>query len=504
MISLKYADQPVINRKSDSRSMMLGVLPQLYWGLLALWLGYLAYSAEENDAIVMVLAIALVVVSAFPLFNYLRAPERHAVIPVFAFNTFYYGLAFGIVSFFSFERKFEPFRDVIRLQYGLLLVIVGVVSQMIGYKMMSLRLRTTKRANRNRIELTQEELRVIGWVFTIGALVSMFFGEVFRIPTLGQLIRLFSLAGPSVLFYIFLKGRLSVSEIWLFLVVAFYLVWQGFLTGSFAEGLRFGLILSLVALVSKRFYVFVFLALFFGGLLFLTNPIKMQYRNRTWFSNDGALLTSFEKSEILTSYVIQHWSSSSDDAAFASGNRGTIDRVNQMGVFLAVLARTPSSVPFWYGETIYDIVPSMIPRVFWPGKPVKRLGNDFGHRYGLLHHRDKSTSINLPWVVELFANFGAFGIVGGMFVIGLAFGYIEKVLLAREADSGTEVLLIGLFAPLSFPESNISLLWGGIILGWISIFVTARVFSALDLFQRRRFERRKTRFSKTELLHRDS
>ena len=181
-----------------------------------------------------------------------------------------------------------------------------------------------------------------------------------------------------------------------------------------------------------------------------------------------------------------------------TGNKGTIDRLNQMGLLLAVVSKTPSSVPYWYGETIYDIIPSMVPRILWPGKPIKRFGNDFGQRYGLLHHRDKATSLNLPWVVELYANFGSVGILVGMFVIGLAFGYIENVLLNRDVETGTEVLLIGLFAPLSFPESNISLLWGGIILGWIAILSTAKIFKVLDLFQRRRFERRLVRLKQLD------
>lgn len=475
-----------------------GLLPRLYWGGVAAALGYCLVSAEEREILVQILAAILVLIAAAPLYVYLKYPERRASIPVFALNMMYYAIAFGLVVFFTFERKFEGYRNPERLQFALCLVIGGLISQWIGYQLMASRIVFRGLAKDSAIQLTPAELRVIGWVFTVGALVALSFVDVLRIPTFGQLIRLFSLAGPSILFYQALQRKLSMAEVALFAASTFYLVWQGFLTGSFAEGLRFGLILSLVALVSKRFYIFIFLASLFGGMLFVINPIKMEYRSRTWFLTESYSLNSIERSEILVDCVVRHWSSTREDASFISENKGTIDRLNQMGLFLAVLSKTPSSVPYWNGDTILDIFPSLIPRVLWPGKPIKRLGNEFGHRYGLLHHRDNSTSLNLPWTVELYANFGALGILTGMFVIGIAFGYIENVVLLKSSGTGTEILLIGLFAPLSFPESNLSLLWGGIVLGWIAILLTVKIFGAFDLFQQRRIARRLSRGNRTK------
>ena len=193
-------NSPTVHPNRGAGGIVPAVFPHLYWGVLAAILGYCYLKAEETDGIVLVLATTLVVLSAIPLFIYLRFPEKHSVIPVFAFNSLYYGLAFGIVSFFSFERKFEPFREVGKLQFALGVVILGVISQMIGYKLISIRLRQKRHIVRKSMELTQEELRVIGWVFTAGALVAMAFVDILRIPTFGQLIRLFSLAGPSILF----------------------------------------------------------------------------------------------------------------------------------------------------------------------------------------------------------------------------------------------------------------------------------------------------------------
>ena len=74
------------------------------------------------------------------------------------------------------------------------------------------------------------------------------------------------------------------------------------------------------------------------------------------------------------------------------------------------------------------------PRIFWKDKPNDRLGNEFGQRYNVLTKenkdlgikRDDSTSWNMPFLNELYANYGKKGVIYGMFVLGLIFPYLVQ------------------------------------------------------------------------------
>ena len=152
--------------------------------------------------------------------------------------------------------------------------------------------------------------------------------------------------------------------------------------------------------------------------------------------------------------------------------------------------KTPDPVPYWAGETYKPLFTSMIPRAVWPGKPEERTGNAFGRRYGILAETERQLSFNLPWITEMYANFGRAGVILGMALVGLLFGFLERFLArpgmtALEFVTGATILL-----PLFFQESNFSLVTGSLlpltVSLWLYFTVGLRV-SLPDL----RFSRRK-------------
>ena len=91
------------------------------------------------------------------------------------------------------------------------------------------------------------------------------------------------------------------------------------------------------------------------------------------------------------------------------------------------------------------------------------MGQTFGHRYKLLHPEDKITSINVPWIVEMFVNFGALGVLTGMTLVGLFLAALESVfnrskMTDLELSFGLAVLL-----PLFLQSSNFSLMTGSLL-----------------------------------------
>ena len=105
-----------------------------------------------------------------------------------------------------------------------------------------------------------------------------------------------------------------------------------------------------------------------------------------------------------------------------------IRRVSLILPLSHVVESTPSQVPYWKGETYKTLFVGWIPRFLWPGKPEERWGNLFGQRYGILSLSNRRMSVNIPWVTELFANFGWYGIVFGMVAIGLFLAACERFL----------------------------------------------------------------------------
>lgn len=134
-------------------------------------------------------------------------------------------------------------------------------------------------------------------------------------------------------------------------------------------------------------------------------------------------------------------------------------RISHTWLFAHVVAKSPSEVPFWGGETYKPLLTAMIPRAVWPGKPLEVTGGLFGKRYDLLEPTS-ATSLNLPWHIETYVNFGSVGVVVGMALIGAFLALLDKLLNApgrRELEMG---IGLGILMPLTFQDSNLSVMVG--------------------------------------------
>lgn len=158
---------------------------------------------------------------------------------------------------------------------------------------------------------------------------------------------------------------------------------------------------------------------------------------------------------------------------------GLARRVSHIALMEHVVAQTPERVPYWKGETYRPLLTSWIPRFIWPGKPREETGWTFGRRYGILKADDPPQSINLPWMIEMYANFGGPGVILGMGLVGALFAFLEAFLsrpsmTPAEMAAGTAVIL-----PLFLQDSNFSLMTGSIPLlilaFWIVLGAAAKI-----------------------------
>lgn len=153
-------------------------------------------------------------------------------------------------------------------------------------------------------------------------------------------------------------------------------------------------------------------------------------------------------------------------------------RLDQMTVLAVVVEHTGRDVDPWGGHTLVNLVTGLVPRAIWPAKPAERFGNEFGQRYGLLSPVETAMSVNLPWLIEFYANFRLMGVVVGMGLVGLVLGALDRT-LNRPGSSGPQAALAAtLLLPLVVAESNISLMASNLpLIGavlWLGLFAAFR------------------------------
>lgn len=235
-------------------------------------------------------------------------------------------------------------------------------------------------------------------------------------------------------------------------------------TGSTANVAYVALFFCMVAWAIGR-RVPLFALLITGLFLCLLRSSANEFRDRAWRAPDAARLTQTDKTRIFLEIVGARLTGDAGSGPGIGEQIGAVmaARTNQLATLAHVVDWTPRVVPYWRGESYQTLAASFIPRILWPEKPSKVLGQEFGHRYRILAPGDHSTSINLPLLVEFYANFGAPGVVLGMMLLGLLYRLLDVKL--NDPSSGRASFLIAaqVMTRLFNIESDFSLTFGAIL-----------------------------------------
>jgi hypothetical protein len=100
-------------------------------------------------------------------------------------------------------------------------------------------------------------------------------------------------------------------------------------------------------------------------------------------------------------------------------------RLNQnMFVGLAATRLDEGQVEYLDGKSVTDGVLSLVPRAFWPDKPITGgSGQMVADMTGLTLNED--TSWGVGNVMEFYVNFGLTGVIGGFLLLGALIGYLD-------------------------------------------------------------------------------
>jgi hypothetical protein len=255
-------------------------------------------------------------------------------------------------------------------------------------------------------------------------------------------------------------------------VAAFLLMAVG--TGSVANAAFYGTVVFVCAWIGRGgLKISWILSAVLGLVVIITlRGVSDQYRQMAWYAGGaGGPLT---RSKLFFKLARDRVNTDGVDGAVAKGFQTSAGRSANLELLADVIIRTPREIPYWGGETYLSLVGAFVPRVLWPDKPTKELGQAFGHRYSYIGTNDLGTALNLPILVEFYVNFGIAGVILGMCIVGIIYYTLERLVNHPGQDTLHSLVGVVILIPLANIESDFSLGFGGLILNGVALWFVLR------------------------------
>lgn len=428
-------------------------------------------------------AIALMV-AGLPLLARLRRPERFGPVPILPLASLFY-VPFFVLPPFLLDVIW-PHGMPIRI-YGDAPVIEGIDAASTGVTLGGVAALVAGMAVSRRgpalpiPPLPDAAPGRIAWLarlLIVAHAAFWVFPGLSAIPTLGQLHHPTGLLAGGLALAALLAGgfgRLEAVAIFCLLLPLRLVV--GVTSGSLNNSLLLAASMALL-LVSYRPRTLIPMAVLVALAASLYTPVQI-YRFRIWnprfestslVDRMAALGKAFTNPE---TFDVKEWWPYDD--MLRSMAWPLIKRFDQSTVLAVVVSKTPGEVPPWGGATERNLLTGMIPRIFWPEKPMETIGNQFGLRYGFLLPTNRNMSVNLPWLTEFYANHLWPGILMGMALVGLVLGHLDRALNRPGMRAVDGAFAVTVLLPFLVPESNISLMIGNLPMVGLALWLTLRL-----------------------------
>lgn len=411
-----------------------------------------------------------------------QSEKREKIIPFFEFVSLFYMLFFSFPLFFI-DLKEEYIigllnqRSIIKALFyanaGYIFLFLGFI---ITKKTPILKLLPNIKVNIKREKNIPLLLIVI---FLLGVLAEIFSGRApFVLKAVFYFFKFFPRISMCLLFLYFLQNKLNLfyKLILLILIMPFIFI------KDFESGLLGGVIFDITSLLYIYWYVFKrmpYLAIILFVILFLPfNYTKSEYRLYAWYG-PYAQENTFEKVGIHFNLLSEKFKTE-NVSVFFNGWQSLIRRLDLISQFSKCIDLTPEIIPFWKGYSLRPLLTAPIPRFVMPWKSVENMGQEFGHRYGLLDPTDFGTSMNLPILDELYINFGLAGIIMGMFIIGFLYRCLYKLINYENLNIFVASIGIVIFWVIQNISSNISLLFGNLIEYIIILYLIFLILQGIE------------------------
>ncbi len=162
-----------------------------------------------------------------------------------------------------------------------------------------------------------------------------------------------------------------------------------------------------------------------------------------------------------------------------------IYRFSEIDMFIKYTNSTPSQVPYYKTQMLKDGITSIIPRFFWPTKPIiEDLVMQRVYRAGVVD-RQSAVSAKPAFIVDTYLSYGMIGIWIGLF----SFGYIAQW-ISMKAESlfggyfmGSAVMFAGLFQ-IFWRGNSFEFLISAVFWSFVTMYIFFMVFKAKGILER--------------------
>jgi len=456
-------------RRSPSLIQLQRVSVGITAGLLAVYIVFVRQYAHITS-LQAAYATLIVMLGALPGLVFLFSKRQGGLIPLMPLHGVFYAFTFGFPALSNKTDWLSEGEDDIT--NALALTIWGLVCLYLGYYAFRRFYKRLKPIRPRHVSIRQQIWAA--WILFGGFLSFQFFPVLKSLPSVEQLSAPLGYLSLGILALLAFDRRLPRMHLLLFIAALPLTLGILTLSGSLAPPVLFLIFIGILYWNAKRRIPW--LPIIAGVLItIILNPVKLHYRDAVWYTEKPSL--SYYEKAVELGNVIENYYAGTDVFTTVSEDTSTVNRLAHIATFGHVINLTPAVVPYWSGDSYRTLWTSFIPRALWPDKPQATIGQDFGHRYALIAPNNTSTSINLPWLVEFYANFGTSGVLAGMFFVGVFFRILVQKFRVPTTAPMEHALAVTVMFSLFYAESNFALMVGGILSTYVALIVLMRLLT---------------------------
>lgn len=162
-----------------------------------------------------------------------------------------------------------------------------------------------------------------------------------------------------------------------------------------------------------------------------------------------------------------------------------IYRFSEIDMFIKYINTTPSFVPYYKTQLVEDAVISIVPRFFWPGKPIiEDMVMQRVYNAGVVD-RQSMVSAKPAYVVDCYLSYGMIGICIGLFM----YGYVAQWISMKAEElfggyfMGTAVMFAGLYQ-IFWRGNSFEFLVNAVFWSFVTMYVFYVVLKAKGVLER--------------------